>query len=94
MAHSIEAQTPFLDHKLTEHVCGLPPSLKIRWDPKEQRFIEKWILREAAKPFITKELYERKKHVSRILGSKDIYMLTYVVALLCSYYLPSWRTIA
>jgi asparagine synthase (glutamine-hydrolysing) len=24
--------------------------------------IEKWILREASKPFITKELYERKKH--------------------------------
>ena len=62
MAHSLEARTPFLDHHLTEYVNRLPPSVKIRWDPKEKRFIEKWILREASKPFITKELYERKKH--------------------------------
>ncbi|KAI8310542.1 Amidase chyE [Colletotrichum sp. SAR11_59] len=27
-----------------------------------QRLIEKWILKEAAKPFITQELYERRKH--------------------------------
>jgi asparagine synthase (glutamine-hydrolysing) len=64
MAHSIEARTPFLDHQLTEYVYGLPPSLKIKWNGEDKRFIEKWILREAAKPFITKELYERKKHVS------------------------------
>lgn len=62
MAHSLEARTPFLDHHLTEYVNGLPPSVKIRWDEKDQRFVEKWILREASKPFITKELYERKKH--------------------------------
>lgn len=62
MAHSIEARTPFLDHHLTEYVNGLPPSAKIRWDPREQRFSEKYVLREASKPFITKELYERKKH--------------------------------
>ncbi|GME22604.1 asparagine synthase [Neofusicoccum parvum] len=64
MAHSLEARTPFLDHRLTEYVNGLPPSIKIRWDMKEERFVEKWILREASKPFITTELYERKKHVS------------------------------
>lgn len=62
MAHSIEARTPFLDHKLVEYVNNLPPSVKIRWIPEERRFVEKWILREAGKPFITKELYERKKH--------------------------------
>ncbi|KAI9698297.1 MAG: hypothetical protein M1820_007567 [Bogoriella megaspora] len=79
MSHSIEARTPFLDHKLTEYVNGLPPSVKIKWEAKEPmkhskeqehgdkarldgRFVEKWILREAAKPFITKELYEREKH--------------------------------
>ncbi|KAK4554227.1 hypothetical protein LTR86_008755 [Recurvomyces mirabilis] len=62
MAHSIEARTPFLDHRLTEYVNNLPPSVKLRWSPEEQRFVEKWILREASKPFITKELYERKKH--------------------------------
>lgn len=63
MAHSLEARPPFLDHPLTEYVNRLPPSLKIRWDQVEQRATEKWILREACKPFITKEIYERKKHV-------------------------------
>lgn len=67
--HSIEARTPFLDHHLTEYVNGLPPSMKIRWveDEEEEdggRFVEKWVLREASKPFITDELYRRKKHVS------------------------------
>jgi len=62
MAHSIEARTPFLDHHLTEYVNNLPPSTKLRWMPEEKRFVEKWILREASKPFITTELYERKKH--------------------------------
>lgn len=67
MAHSIEARTPLLDHHLTEYVNHLPPSTKLRWQPPntddpEGRFIEKWILREASKPFITRELYERKKH--------------------------------
>lgn len=62
MAHSIEARTPFLDHPLTEYVNHLPPSAKLRWDPEAKTFTEKWVLREASKPFITKELYERKKH--------------------------------
>lgn len=62
MAHSIEARTPFLDHPLAEYVNNLPPSLKIRYGPSDDRFTEKWVLREASKPFITKELYERKKH--------------------------------
>lgn len=30
--------------------------------PGQGRFTEKWVLREAAKPFITEELYKRKKH--------------------------------
>ncbi|GAB7357484.1 hypothetical protein MBLNU459_g0021t1 [Dothideomycetes sp. NU459] len=66
MAHSIEARTPFLDHEFTAYVNGLPPSAKIRWEPgrggEEGKFVEKWILREAAKPFITEELYKRTKH--------------------------------
>lgn len=62
MAHSIEARTPLLDHELTSYVNTLPPSAKICYKPDEDRFVEKWLLREAAKPFITRELYERKKH--------------------------------
>ncbi|KAH9828479.1 asparagine synthase [Teratosphaeria destructans] len=62
MAHSLEARTPFLDHHLTHYVNHLPPSTKLRYLPAEARFVEKWILREASKPFITPELYARRKH--------------------------------
>lgn len=62
MAHSIEARTPFLDHELTSYANSLPPSVKLRYDATTGTFTEKWILREATKPFITEELYERKKH--------------------------------
>lgn len=53
MGNSIEGRLPFLDHNLTEYVNGLPPSLKLRYDPETQSLNEKWILKEAAKPFIT-----------------------------------------
>jgi asparagine synthase (glutamine-hydrolysing) len=62
MAHSVEGRQPFLDHKLTEYVMSLPPSMKFRWDPSTQSFNEKWILKEVVKPFVTEELYKRKKH--------------------------------
>lgn len=62
MAHSIEARPPFLDHHFTAMVNNLPPSMKMRYLPEEDRFVEKWILREASRPFITDELYRRKKH--------------------------------
>ncbi|ORZ19899.1 hypothetical protein BCR42DRAFT_225899 [Absidia repens] len=60
MAHSIEARTPFLDHHLCEYVNSLPPSVKLRGDGEE--FNEKWILKEAMKPYITEEIYKRTKH--------------------------------
>jgi len=56
MAHAVETRVPFLDHPLTEYVNQLPPSVKIKYPT------EKWILREAAKPYISEELYLRKKH--------------------------------
>lgn len=62
MAHSVEGRQPFLDHRLTEYAMSLPPSMKIRWDPITRTFSEKWILKEAVKPYITEELYARKKH--------------------------------
>ena len=72
MAHSIEGRTPFLDHHFTEYVNGLPPSLKIRAGKTSEEsnrsetpqvdFVEKYILREAAKPFITDEIYQKRKH--------------------------------
>ena len=72
MAHSVEGRTPFLDHHFTEYVNSLPPSLKVRAveAPKDSigsnvahvEFVEKYILREAAKPFVTEEIYNKRKH--------------------------------
>lgn len=56
MAHSIEGRLPFLDHKVVELVCNMPLALKIRG------LTEKYVLREAAKPFITDTMYNRQKH--------------------------------
>ncbi|MCW5318428.1 asparagine synthase (glutamine-hydrolyzing) [Nostoc sp. KVJ3] len=56
MAHSIEGRLPFLDHKVVELVCNMPVALKIRG------LTEKYVLREAAKPFITDTMYNRQKH--------------------------------
>ena len=65
MAHSIEGRTPFLDHNLTEYVNHIPPSLKVKWNGNES-FTTKYALREAMKSFVTQEVYERVKHVSRL----------------------------
>lgn len=62
MAHSVEGRQPFLDHHLTEYAMRLPPSVKIRWDLESATFTEKWVLKQAMRPFITDELYSRKKH--------------------------------
>ena len=65
MANSIEGRTPFLDHHLAQFANFLPPSPKVHVDVKTGDLTEKWILREAGKPFISKEMYEKKKHVSK-----------------------------
>ncbi|KAI4197332.1 MAG: hypothetical protein LQ350_006001 [Teloschistes chrysophthalmus] len=62
MSHSVEGRVPFLDHNLMEYVNNLPPSIKLRYDPETDSVTEKWILRQASRPFITDELYTRKKH--------------------------------
>lgn len=56
MAHSIEGRVPFLDHKLVEYVVTLPSQIKIK------DMTEKYILRHAAKSFITSTVFERQKH--------------------------------
>jgi asparagine synthase (glutamine-hydrolysing) len=56
MAHSIEGRVPFLDHCVVECLGRVPVSLKIRG------LTEKYLLREAAKPVITKTVYHRQKH--------------------------------
>jgi asparagine synthase (glutamine-hydrolysing) len=56
MAHSIEGRTPFLDHHLVAAVNQMPIEMKIRG------ITEKYVLREAARPYITQTVYERQKH--------------------------------
>ncbi|KAF1954258.1 hypothetical protein CC80DRAFT_386221, partial [Byssothecium circinans] len=62
MAHSVEGRQLFLGLRLTEYVMGLPPSMKFHYGPTTNSFNEKWILKEAIKPFVTEELYSRKKN--------------------------------
>lgn len=87
MGHSVEGRTPFLDHRLTEYVNGLPVNMKIRAVTRDKRdegvstgdedrnedrdvnaekekeqFIEKYVLREAVRPFVTEEIYTRRKY--------------------------------
>lgn len=61
MAHALEARTPFLDHHLTGFIDSLPPSVKLRLDPRTGALREKWILYEAVRPFVTPEVYGRVK---------------------------------
>lgn len=61
LVHHIESRPPFLDHHLTEYVNTLPPSLKMKYSQEEQTFREKHLLRQAVKPFITDEIYHRRK---------------------------------
>lgn len=69
MGQSLEGRLPFLDHKLFEFLRKLPMSMKIHGDN------EKYILKEAMKPYITSTIYNRHKHpfvappVSRFAGS-------------------------
>jgi asparagine synthase (glutamine-hydrolysing) len=56
MANSIEGRLPFLDHHLVEFARTLPVSMKIK------NGIEKYLLREGARPFITDTVYRRRKH--------------------------------
>ncbi|RAH42877.1 asparagine synthetase B family protein [Aspergillus brunneoviolaceus CBS 621.78] len=61
MVFQVETRPPFLDHRLTEYVNTIPPSLKIRYDPERKIFREEHVLREAMRPFITEEVSNRVK---------------------------------
>ena len=63
MSHSVEGRTPYLDHEFTAFVNNIPPSLKIKADQGRGNLTQKWVLREAGRPYITAEVYGRRKHV-------------------------------
>jgi asparagine synthase (glutamine-hydrolysing) len=56
MAHSIEGRLPFLDHHVVELARDLPLDQKIRGT------VEKFVLREAARPVLSATVYARQKH--------------------------------
>jgi len=55
MAHAVEVRLPFLDHKLFEFARSIPASLLARNGG------QKYLLREAVKPFVTDEVYQGAK---------------------------------
>jgi len=55
MANSLEARSPFLDHKLMEFVARLPQKYKIR------HLVKKYILKKIAADYIPRENIVRKK---------------------------------
>jgi asparagine synthase (glutamine-hydrolysing) len=56
MAHSVEGRLPFLDHHVVAEAVRMPVSMKINGT------IEKYVLREAARPVLTDAVYRRQKH--------------------------------
>ena len=55
MGNSMEARSPFLDHKLAEFAVTIPPEMRIRGSK------EKYVLREAMKGGLPETLYKREK---------------------------------
>jgi asparagine synthase (glutamine-hydrolysing) len=55
MAHGLEVRVPFTDHRLVEHVLGLPGAVKLR------RGRTKAILRDAAAPHLPARPLEKRK---------------------------------
>jgi asparagine synthase (glutamine-hydrolysing) len=55
MAASIESRVPFLDHELAGYVSSLPDHYRVRG------LKTKWVLREAAKSLIPRQILERPK---------------------------------
>ena len=66
MAHSIEGRLPLLDHRVAELAARMPISMKIRETVPGAGApgvpMEKYVLREAARPVLTNTVYRRTKH--------------------------------
>lgn len=56
MANSVEGRLPYLDTALVEFVNYISPSWKVHDGS------EKYILKETVRPFVTQEIYQRKKY--------------------------------
>jgi len=69
MAHGLEARVPFLDLSLLRYASRLPPELLAHRPGRP----EKWLLREACRGLLPKEIIERKKmKFSEGAGSAEV----------------------
>jgi asparagine synthase (glutamine-hydrolysing) len=55
MAHSIEGRYPFLDHRVVEFACTIPPGLRMK------ALNEKNVLKKAMTGLLPEEIIKRKK---------------------------------
>lgn len=55
MANSLEVRVPFLDHRVVEHVVGIPSAYKLR------RFTTKYILKRAVRELLPRRITHRRK---------------------------------
>lgn len=63
MTGSMGVRTAFPEHALLDYANGLPQSVKLRYDTVIGTFKVNCTLCEATRPFISKEIYERKQNV-------------------------------
>jgi asparagine synthase (glutamine-hydrolysing) len=59
MAHSVEGRFPFLDYRLVEFCCRLPPEMKLFG------LNEKFLLRRLASKWLPDEIWQRRKRPYR-----------------------------
>lgn len=84
MAHSIEGRFPFLDHRVIEFCCALPPHIRINV------LKEKYILKESMKELLPMPIIQRTKQPYMAPDSRSFFAektLDYVEELLSEKYL-------
>ena len=59
MGHSVEGRFPFLDHRVVDFACLLPPDLKLNG------LIEKYLLKEVSREWLPAEISDRPKQPYR-----------------------------
>jgi asparagine synthase (glutamine-hydrolysing) len=66
MANAVEARHPFLDVELVKFVSEIPPRMKLN------DLVEKYVLREAARTIVPKDILEREKFAWFAPGSPEL----------------------
>jgi asparagine synthase (glutamine-hydrolysing) len=61
LANSVNYRTPFLDTEVIAFSNAVSMDLKVRYDAKQDRNVEKWIVREAMRGWLPAEIADRPK---------------------------------